>query len=65
MASVSHGHRFALAAWFTLTAAAAEAAVRPAHYRVLDPVPPPSAEEAEAAGVNLDQLRAQIERKLG
>ena len=39
--------------------------MRPAHYRVLDPVPPPSAEEAEAAGVNLDQLRAQIERKLG
>jgi len=62
---VSAGHRFALAAWFTLTEGGAEGSVLPTHYEVIDAVPPPTELEAEAAGVNVDELREEIERKFG
>uniref|UniRef100_A0A7S2HJ38 Fe2OG dioxygenase domain-containing protein n=1 Tax=Haptolina brevifila TaxID=156173 RepID=A0A7S2HJ38_9EUKA len=63
--SVSSGNRFALAAWFTLTATASDGAVCDSpHYEVHNPVPPLSDEEAEAAQVNMDALRAAVERKM-
>ena len=66
---VRRGSRFALAAWFTLTAEAAEAAdggpLRPARYAVVDPVPPPTAAEVAADQTSIDGLRARIERQFG
>ena len=60
------GNRFALAAWFTLTAAASDGPLAPSsHYEIHNPVPPSSVDDDEAAQVNLDTLRAAIERKFG
>ena len=62
---VSHGVRFALAAWFSLSSGVAEhAIVPPAHFRMEDPVPPPSADELAADATCIDELRAQVERRL-
>ena len=63
--TVTQGSRFALAAWFTLTEAAAEGPVAPAPYAIGDSVaPPPSRDEAEADRFNLDELRARVEQRL-
>jgi|Transcript_50057 hypothetical protein len=61
---VTRGNRFALAVWFTLTASASDGPLSPAHFEVVDPVTPPSREEAQAEGVNLDRLRASVERMM-
>ena len=61
---VSAGNRFALAAWFTLTASASDGPVAPAHYAVHDLVPPPSTEDTKAAAVNIDELRAAVEQQM-
>ena len=62
---VTRGSRFALAAWLTLTEAASDGPIAPARYAVVDPVPPPTAEEEAADEADLDTLRALIERKFG
>ena len=63
--TVTHGSRFALAAWFTLTASAAEGPVTPAPYALGDGlVPPPSKDEVEAEKFSLDELRARVESQL-
>ena len=59
---VTSGNRFALAIWFTFTESSSEGALPPAHYEVVDPVPPPSAEEIQIDSVCLDRLREQVER---
>ena len=63
---VRRGSRFALAAWFTLTADASDGGpLRPAHYAVVDPLPSPTAAEVAADKTNIDELRALIERRFG
>ena len=57
---VTAGNRYALAAWFTLTASAADGPVVPAPYTLHDPVPPPSRADVEAASVRLEDLKARL-----
>ena len=58
------GSRFARATWFTLTAEAADGGpLRPEHYAVVDPLPPPAAAELAAETTSIDGLRARIERQ--
>jgi hypothetical protein len=59
---VTSGCRFALAAWFTLTEAVSEGCVLPAHYKVEDPLPPPTVEDIAAGSTRIDDLKAAIER---
>ena len=58
--TVSKGTRYALAAWLTLTEAAADGPVEPAHYVIHDPVPPPSKADAAADAVRLEDLKARL-----
>ena len=60
---VASGCRFVLATWFTL-APASGATVPPAHYDMVDPVPPPAADDLKHEGTTLDALREGLDRMI-
>ena len=60
MCDVSGGHRYALAAWLTLTESAADGQVLAAPYTLHDPVPPPSSEDEAADATRLEDLKARL-----